>query len=159
MPAVSESLTFPVAADTYVNAGSPSQALGAQAKVSADASPICEAYLRFAVSGVPPFAVERATLRLTVSSESGSPSDVGGTVHSMTDGTWSEAVTTYNARPVVDGPALATAGAVEAGQVVDFDVTPAVLADGTYNFALRTTSSNAVNYRSREAGAAGLLAA
>src|SRR5581483_10237113 len=48
----------------------------------------------------------------------------------ITNTTWSEAATTYASRPAVDGPTIATQGAVVASQVVDFDVTSAVRVDG-----------------------------
>ena len=40
---------------------------------------------------------------------------------------------------------------MSAGDVVEFDVTPALFADGTYDFALVTFSKDAVGYQSREA--------
>jgi hypothetical protein len=79
------------------------------------------------------------------------PSAVGGTLNAITNTTWSEATTTYQTKPAVDGTKLGTQGAVSAGQVVDFDVLNPVRADGTYNFALTTTSSDEVVYASREA--------
>src|SRR5207249_9266073 len=48
-------------------------------------------------------------------------------------------------------PPLATAGAVAPNQVVDFDVTKAVQADGTVSFAILSSSTDSVSYRSREA--------
>ena len=47
--------------------------------------------------------------------------------------------------------ALASRGAVISGAVVDLDVTSGVFADGTYNFALVTSSADDVVYQSREA--------
>src|SRR5262249_28015894 len=63
---------------------------------------------------------------------------------------WSES-TTFATKPALDGPTTATQGAVAAGQVVEFDVTPAVTADGTVSFALTTSATDDVVYRSREA--------
>jgi hypothetical protein len=69
----------------------------------------------------------------------------------MTNTSWTEATTRYNNRPAIDGAVLATRGAVRVGEVVDFDVTAAVLADGAYSFGMVTTSADAAGYNSREA--------
>ncbi len=138
--------------DTYVDAALPSVVLGAEPILTADASPVRETYLRFAVRGVPPFAVTRAVLRLTVGRESSHASSAGGSVRALTDTRWSETSTTYATRPRADGPVLFKRGSVAANAVVDFDTTAAVFADGVYDFALSSGSSDAASYRSREAG-------
>ncbi|MCP4248356.1 MAG: alkaline phosphatase, partial [bacterium] len=61
----------------------------------------------------------------------------------------------YNTRPDIDEAVLDTAGPVTPGDVVEFDVTPAITGDGTYGFALVSTVANAVVYQSREAGSGG----
>ena len=43
-----------------------------------------------------------------------------------------------------------TLGACAAGQLVDFDVTPAIPGDGVYCFAIDTTSTDSAIYNSRE---------
>ena len=48
--------------------------------------------------------------------------------------------------------ALVVMGPVVPGQLVDFDVTPAVTGDGTYDFALVNGSSDCADYRSKEGG-------
>jgi hypothetical protein len=115
-----------------------------------DASPIRQSFLRFTVSGVGSRAVTQALVRLTVGPANGAVSDSGGSIHQISDNSWSEASTTYNNRPAIDGPALFTQGPV-GHQEVDFDVTAAVTGDGTYNFAIDTTSTDGVDYQSREA--------
>src|SRR5207302_1165931 len=144
-------LVFSPSADTYVDAGSASAKFGTATSLLVGASPARQAFLRFAVSGIGPFRVQQALLHLTVGSSSSDGSAVGGTVRAITNSTWSEAATTYNTRPAVDGPVLGTRGAVSAKQAVDIDVTPGVAADGTVNFALVSTSSDWVRYASREA--------
>ena len=148
---VPSTLTFDAVADTYVDSGVPSQVFGAATLLKADAKPTRQIFLRFTVSGVAPFAVQQARLRLTVGSSSTAASNSGGALHTITDGTWSEATTNYSNRPAVDGPTIATQGQVVANQVVDFDVTPAVASDGTYNFGLVSSSTNEVHYQSRQA--------
>jgi hypothetical protein len=143
-------LTFPPVADTYVDANSPTQPFGTVALLRLDASPIRQTFLRFTVSGVGSQPVTRAVVRLTVGSAIGAVSDSGGSMHWITDDSWSEASTTYDNRPAIDGPALFTQGPV-GHQEVDFDVTAAVTGDGTYNFALDSASTDGVDYQSREA--------
>ncbi len=144
-------LAFPAVADTYVDANAATTKFGTAALLTIDASPVRQAFLRFAVSGLGGAAIERAVLRLTVGSGASDGSLVGGTVQRITDGTWSEATTTYTTRPALTGVPLATVAAVTASQVVEFDVTPAVTGNGTYDFALTSTSSDAAHYQSREA--------
>jgi cysteine-rich repeat protein len=150
---VESTLTVPAEADTYVDASDPDVAHGAEDTVRADASPEREVYLRFTVTGIPPFAVEQATLRLTVGPSRGHASNSAGTVHRLTGSSWSEASTTFNTRPPIDGPALDSQGAVASDEVVDFDVTAVILGDDTYDFAIVSSSSDGVRYRSREAAA------
>src|SRR5439155_22642641 len=84
----------------------------------------------------------------------GADSDSGGTLHTISNGTWDESTITYSTRPPVDGPVIASAGPVTLGQVVDFDVTNVVTGDGGYNFALPNLSSDEATYRSKEGGPA-----
>ena len=144
-------LTFVAEADTYVDAGSQTKTFGTATLLKADSSPVRQAFLRFAVSGIGIRGVTQAVVRLTVGPSSSSASESGGAIHRITDNGWSEATTSYGNRPTIDGPALATQGPLMASQVVDFDVTAAVTGDDTYSFALDTLSSNGVEYRSREA--------
>jgi hypothetical protein len=139
-------LEFTPVADAYVDAAAPATNLGTSAELRMDGDPERITYFRFAVTGVGTRAVVGAVLRLQADSESVS----GGTIRTVSDDTWQEATITYNTRPAVDGPALANAGAVTRGQIVDLDVTAAVTGDGTYDFAGVSSSSDGVTFRSRE---------
>jgi len=77
----------------------------------------------------------------------------GGSIHPITNCRWDERTVSWNTRPVIDGPALATLGAVAQGQLVDFDVTAAISGDGVYCFAIDNASVDGVSYNSREASA------
>ena len=125
------------------------------ATLVADNSPVKQVYMRFAVSGFlsDQFTLSSAKLRLTAGSASAASSPVGGTVQTIVAGrlTWSEEATTFANKPAVDGPVLDSVAAVAANQVVDFDVTRAVTADGTISFAVTSTSTDDVVYQSREA--------
>jgi myo-inositol-hexaphosphate 3-phosphohydrolase len=141
-------------ADTYVDGQAPTVNFGLDETLAADVSPERQGFFRFVVSGAGAVPPRHAVLRLTVGTVSGSPSDLAGTVHAITDTAWNETTLTYANRPAIDGPPLATIDRpVDTGEVVDFDVTSAITGDGTYVFALITTSSNAVRYVSREAAA------
>src|SRR5581483_5045369 len=74
------SLSFTPTADTYVAADSPTKTFGTAAGLQADNSPVHIAYLRFAVTGVGPFAIDRATPRLTVAAASAAASASGGRI-------------------------------------------------------------------------------
>src|SRR6185295_18696709 len=113
----------------------------------ADASPVRIIYLRFAVTGVSGRPVDHARLRLEVSGASPS----GGIVHRISNDTWSEATVTYNTRPALDGPALATLGAVTTGAVAEFNLDGAIPGDGVYDLAIDSTNSSAVGFVSAAA--------
>src|SRR5262249_39050763 len=109
---------------------------------------------RFTATGLGSFPIRGAHVKLTVGSGTVAPSVFGGTLSRITSNSWSEATTTYNTRPAIDGPTLDTvASSVGPDQEVLFDVSGAVTGDGTYNFALTTTNADQVQYNSREATA------
>src|SRR3989454_5568955 len=153
-PAAAESdgmLAFTPDADTYVHARARGRSFGTAPRLWASGTPVRQSFLRFTVTGIGSRVVGQAVLRLTVGSERHAASRAGGSVHLVTDNGWTEAATTYNARPRVDGPVLAQQGAVTMNQAVDFDVTTAVVGDGTYSFALESSARDAVWYQSRQA--------
>ncbi|TMB54684.1 MAG: DNRLRE domain-containing protein, partial [Deltaproteobacteria bacterium] len=148
---VPATITFSPVADTYVDSGAATKVFGTGTIMQAASSPVRQAFLRFQVTGVAPLKVQQALVRLTVGSASTDASAVGGTLRAITNNTWSEATTTYNTRPAVDGAVLTTKGKVLTKQVVDFDATTAVTGDGTYNFAMVSSSTDWVSYQTREA--------
>ena len=110
-------------------------------------------FLRVSVSGVGARLVSSAHLKLQVSSATNANSVTGGSIHAITNCSWSETAMTWNTQPAIDGPALATLGAVAIGQVADFDVTAAIPGDGVYCFAVDTASTDSAIYNSRESSA------
>src|SRR5262245_19995034 len=150
----SVTIEFPAVADAHVDAGFPTTNFGANQTLRVDANTERITYLRFNVTGVGARPIAQAFLRVQTDPNPGADSDSGGTAYSITNGTWQEGTITYATRPAVDGPILATAGAVTLAQVVDFDVSRAVTGDGTYNFALKNSSADEATYQSREGGAA-----
>src|SRR5207244_3723599 len=136
---VGVTLEFPAVADAAVDAGLPTTNFGTSPTLAADANLVRNTYLRFTTSGLATRTILGAVLRLQVDATSGAESDSGGTLHTITDGTWQESTITFNNRPAVDGPTVASQGPVRLGQTVDFNVASAVTGDGTSNFALVNT--------------------
>jgi len=143
-------LAFTPDADTYVHARARGRSFGTARRLWVSDAPARQSFLRFTVTGIGARAVGQAVLRLTVGPGRRAASSTGGRVRLVTDNGWTEARTTYNTRPAA-GPVLAQQGAVRAKQAVDFDVTAAVVGDGTYSFALDSPARDAVWYRSRQA--------
>src|ERR671937_416952 len=68
-----------------------------------------------------------------------------------TGGSWTETGLTWTNQPGSTGAATDDKGSVAASAFVDYDVTPLVTGDGTYNFVLITPSTDALGVNSREA--------
>jgi PKD repeat protein len=100
-------------------------------------------YLRVDVSGLTG-PVSRARLRLYVDGGS----DDGGTVYSLSNA-WSEGSITWNTAPPL-GPAFASFGAVDSGNWVELDITPAINGNGIFSFGMASTTSDSAYYGSRE---------
>ena len=161
--------TAPVAAvtaDTYVQSDLPATNFGTRTQLAVDngvaANPgttgVQRTFLRVNVSGVGPRQVMSARVRLQVAKVANAQSVTGGLLHSISDCSWNERTVTWNTQPAIDGPVLATVGAVAQGQTVDFDVSSAIHGDGVYCFALDTISTDSALYNSREATAGKPLA-
>jgi len=143
--------------DAYVVSSSPTKNYGTSSTVRArlSSSEINHGYLKFEIMGLSGTLLS-AKLRLHVSNASVD----GGSVHlasnnylgSMTP--WLENGLIWNNAPGVAGAALSSAGAVSIGQWVEFDVTPAIVGNGTYSFGLKNNNSDAVYYRAKENGTA-----
>jgi len=137
---------FTVAADARINASNPSSNYGGSSELRAGSgSTLYDSYLRFDLSGLAGQGVVQARLRLFVTGAS----DSGGTVYRTSTG-WTESGITWANAPAAIGGALASAGAASSGQWVEFNVTPAVSGDGSVAFALTNSSTDRVDYSSRE---------
>src|SRR5439155_1045929 len=98
-------------ADAYVDSASASANFGASSILSVNSARTT--YLRFTVNGIGTRQVVRAALRLQVDGSSAAASPAGGTVHTISNGTWGERTITAKSRPLVDGPAFGSVGAVK----------------------------------------------
>jgi cysteine-rich repeat protein len=142
--------TASIVADTSVREKSASSNFGASTLLEVDGDSPKWAFLRANVSGLLGRPIAGATLRMRTASGSDAASNSGGRVHAATCA-WAENLMTWNTRPPIGGPALDTKGAVTPNQMVDFNVTSAVVSDGAVCFGLDSLSSDGVDYNSREA--------
>jgi PKD repeat protein len=111
--------------------------------VNNDGNQSYRSYLRFDVAGLTG-DVTNARLRLFVTDAS----SVGGSVHPVS-AAWTETSVTWSTAPAF-GSALDTAGPAVAGEWIELNVTSLVAGNGTYDFALTSTSSNSAIFSSRE---------
>ncbi len=139
--------------DAYVSSSARSTIYGSAVALQArkSRSENTHAYLKFEVKGING-QVKSATLRLRVTDASNS----GGEVYLVSNkykgrsSQWKQSGINWNNAPGLNGPALSSAGAVRAGEWVEFDVTSAIHADGIYSFGLQNASSDAVLFSSKE---------
>lgn len=149
-----QTLTFSPPHDTYVNSGAPNNKYGTATtiRVRKTSTVTLNSYFKFNVSGVSG-PVQSAKIRLYVADTSPS----GGSIYPVSNtyvGTatpWIETGLTWNNAPTIAGPPLSSVGNAPLNTWVEFDVTPQVSGNGTYSFAIASTNSNAVYYRSDEA--------
>jgi hypothetical protein len=141
-----------VQADVAVHERNPSANFGARSLSEADASPgkRRRTFFRIAVSGIGTRPPSSARLRLQVPDIGNADSVSGGSIRAVSACSWNELEMTWNNQPAIDGPVLSSVGAVQRGDVVEFALTPAIVGDGVYCFALETTSTDGVEYNSRE---------
>jgi hypothetical protein len=87
-------------------------------------------------------------------------SNQGGAMYSVsnnflnTANAWTENGLTANNAPEITGSSLSSVGQATLGQTVEFDVTPAIVGNGTFSFGLKSTSNDAAVYSSKEGGTA-----
>jgi hypothetical protein len=140
-------LYFGPVADATIRADDPDGAFGLQTRLNVDNTPKKDVLLRFSVFGVGTGTITSARLRL----HNTNASPLGGEFRRVVDNSWDERTVTWNtAPPGVDGPPVATLGAVTAGNAYTVDLSGSVVADGIYSFRLSTPSGNAAAYISDE---------
>jgi hypothetical protein len=138
--------TFTPVADAYVKSTSASTNFGTAPTLRTDASPVVRSYLRFNIQGLDT-PIRRATLRIFANT-----ANSGFIVNSLADNSWGELTINYNNAPS-PGAQLGSSGAVTANTWKTVDVTTYITGNGTFNFALTSTSSTELSLASREAGA------
>jgi hypothetical protein len=138
-------ITFQAEADAWVEQANPALNHGTTAAVEVDTSPRTDGYVRFAVSGMSG-SVQSAKLRLFAF---GATSN--GPAAYTSDSSWTETGLNWSNRPAIGAVPLEDKGSIPINTWVEYDVTQAVTGNGTYSFALIGTSSDGVDFRSREA--------
>lgn len=133
--------------DATVRQDLPSTNYGSATTVGADGSPVTNLLAKFTVATGQ--SVTGAKLRLYVTN----PSDRSGEVRLAIGNAWSEGTVSWNSAPAAGSTVLAGGAAVATGTWVEFDVSRAVTADGTYSFRVTNPSWDGVQYASDEAGA------
>ncbi|HEV3364103.1 MAG TPA: DNRLRE domain-containing protein [Acidimicrobiia bacterium] len=148
-PPPPEPITVEPEADARVVQGSPNSNFGTQPSLEVDNSPVVQSFLRFNVSGITG-TVTGARLRLYATDPTGN----GPAVYlADPNAAWTETGLTWNNRPARIGGILANAAKVSSGRYLEYDVTAAIAANGTYSFNLVAEATDGVDFNSREAAA------
>jgi chitodextrinase len=137
---------FVAAADARVEQASPQSNRGTSTTLRTDggSDPDVETYLRFNVSGVTA-PLQSAKLRLRTVTDTAD----GPAVHS-TDWAGLETALTWDNRPAPTSVPTDDKGRIGSSTSVEYDVTTLIAGDGVYSFVLTTSSSDGIDFRSRE---------
>jgi arylsulfatase A-like enzyme len=153
VPADPKMLLFTPSDDTFVRSQKPTNNYGdwLELRVRKSSSSRTVSYLKFDVIGVAG-GVTSAKLQLQITDGS----DDGGAVYPVSnqfkDGVreWNESELVWTNAPEITEPALSSSAGGTVGQVLEFDVTAAVAGNGTYSFAVRNESSDALRLAPKE---------
>jgi len=137
-------MTFPAVADAFVEQARPTMNFGTSGVLQADDSPVLETFIRFAPSGLTGAVVE-AKLRLFVSNGTGN-----GPALYRSDTAWSETAVSWDTRPATVGGVIEDKGAIAVGTWAEYDVKHVVTGNGSYSFRVDPTSTDGVDFHSRE---------
>jgi len=143
--ATPQTLTFTPEADTYVGADAPTATHGGSTAMWVDADPAKQSFVRFNLSGLAGHNVVGAKLRMTQTDSAG----LGGRVWAMSSTTWPEALT-WNTRPAIDGPLLASYGTVATGFSYSVELGAGAVHDGLVSYGMDSTSGDGSHWATRE---------
>jgi len=146
-------LTFAPAQDAYVRFSTPLSNFATAITLRGRTSSLdtLNSFLKFNVGGIAG-TVLSAKLRLHVTNAS----NIGGAIYVASNNLpgaatpWAQADLNWNNAPQISGPALSSAGVATAGQWIEFNVLAAITGNGTYTFALKSSSTDDVHYSSNE---------
>ena len=138
--------TIVASADSYVREASPASTGGTATAIKTDGGTgtRMSSYLRFSVAGVS-HKVVSARVRAYVTNGTGN-----GPAIYPTSGAWTEGGLTWSNRPAATGSPTDDKGALDSGTWVEYDVTPLVTGNGTYNFVTTQPSTDGTEVNSRE---------
>ncbi|MBA3501066.1 MAG: DNRLRE domain-containing protein [Deltaproteobacteria bacterium] len=137
--------TFTPAADAKVVSTYPTTNYASNTRIVVDALPATQSLIRFNVSGISG-TVTRARVRLFVSD----PSSDAAALY-RTSSAWSETSVNWNTKPAPTGSAFGDITTAASGTWIEYSVTSAVTANGSYDFVLSGGSGDGSTYHSREA--------
>jgi hypothetical protein len=145
----STTIDIPASQDTYVDETLPTSNFGSATTLRVHYPPSTQnSLLEFNLSVVPSGSVvTQALLKLyvvNVSKQGGVVSSVGGS--------WKASTVTWNTAPAIGSQIATMPSASTLDTYIQGDITNAVTGNGTYDFYLTTTYSDAVYYSSLEAG-------
>lgn len=137
-------LTLTPTADARVSSDEPNRNFGKSTELRAKSTnPEMISYFKFTVTGLSgPAAVK---LRLYVTD----PSPDGGSAFQVTGTSWTETGITYANRPALSGSALGSVAATTVNTTVEITL-GTIPGNGTYSWAIRSSSKDAVRYTSKE---------
>jgi chitodextrinase len=131
-------------ADAHVRQASPTSNYGTvDLRADGGTDPAVDSYLKFTLNGVGP--VQNAKLRLYAFT-----STVDGPAVYSTDTAWSETGLNWNTRPATTSPATDDKTSIASNSWVEYNVSSFVTGNGTYSFRLAQTSTDGVDFYSRE---------
>jgi hypothetical protein len=139
-----QTVTLNPTADSEVDAASPTANFGTAKSITVDNTPLDDGFLKFSVTGITG-AVLDARLRVFLSDGS-----LDGPAVYAADSTWTETGITWNNRPSRTSGVLDDLTDVTANTWMEYNVTPAVTANGTYAFDVAGTSADGVVFNSRD---------
>ncbi len=149
----SETIHLQPIADAFVRQGQPTKSYGrsTRLRVKDSSTNRLDTFLKFNVTGLsgPPQSGKIRLFVVDSSDDGGSMYVVANELRNSTEA-WSETNLVWNNAPEITGTVLSSVGAVSVGQVVEFDVTPAITGNGVYSFAIKSGSADRARYSSRE---------
>jgi hypothetical protein len=139
-----QTVPFTAVADARVEEDRSSSNFGSSSLLRSDDDPDVESYLRFNLTGVVG-QVLSAKLRVYATDGTGN-----GPAAYKTSWTGSEGSLTWNNRTARTSGAKDDKGSISSGSFVEFNVTSLVTGNGLHSFILDTSSSDGVDFSSRE---------
>jgi chitodextrinase len=142
-----KSLLFTPTDDATIKPGSPATNFGSK-KLETDKSSEENFLMKFNISGVSGRSIISAKLRLY----NINGSSKGGDFYRVAENSWSESTINWNNAPDAEQTAIASLGAVSAGNWYEVDLSSLITEDGVYSLRIISTSSNGADYNSKEDG-------
>ncbi|MCG8607831.1 DNRLRE domain-containing protein, partial [bacterium] len=146
------SFSFNATDDTFIRSSKRTRNYGSDDELRIkEASTVYVTFLKFNVAGLSS-AVSRATLRLHVINGSNDGGSVYAVSNDYNDGSgpWKESGLVWNNAPTLSESPLSSIGPIAIGEVAEFDVLAAISGNGTFSFAIKSSSTDVIKYDSKE---------